>query len=353
MAVTMLGDNGSPTYWELTTDPASGHRDYMVRLRAATDDYDDGPYTVAAAAAGTYPIGTGWVIGNDNDPYARRLPGMRVRLFQHREGERHKHWSIEMRFSTRPVDRDHTTSVGNPLLEPPKVSGSFMGEVTEATHDKDGNLVLSSSHQRIHGPEVEKEEDHPTIVVEQNVAQLNIALLSRISKTVNSVALWGVGVEKIKLGPITWQRRYTGTSFSSVFYSWRLEFQLNWDTWRGLPPDEGTRALGYWDPSTEAWVTDGDATNPSDFKRYRDKSGEIDHVLLNGQGTPISTEDYYIVTPHRSGADWPTYSEWHTAFSNNGIVDNTDSDAGVKKYRQIDFAAELGPYIPNFSNLIT
>jgi hypothetical protein len=81
------------------------------------------------------------------------------------------------------------------------------------------------------------------------------------------------------------------------FYTRTFEFEINYDTFDVFDIiDHGTLALGYWDPEADPetgdheWIVPAGLSEdePGDFNRYRDKTGEIASVFLDGHGEPLS-----------------------------------------------------------------
>lgn len=273
-------------YWERTDDD-DGHRDYLARYDVEVDDADDGPQTVASAAG--LPItGSSWAEGNDSDIWAMCRPYTRV---VPRVQETNIFWTVDKRFSTRPLRRCQDESIEDPLLEPQKVSGSFLTFSKEMARDKDGELFLNSSHEQIRGPQVEFDDGRHRVVISQNVPDLQLALISSMLNTLNDDDLWGLTSRMIKLSGFSWERLLWGVC--DYYYLRTFEFDVDYATFDRIVPDEGTMVLkGHWDPDEETptYVVDSgvDADNPRHFIRYQDRQGNIARVLLDGSGLPAN-----------------------------------------------------------------
>lgn len=290
MAVEKVYD---PRHWELTRDEKEGHRDYVIEHRVQTNDIEDGPFTVMLAA-GLPAIGSTWVFGNDNDPWAFCTPYMKVsRVKGLRDAEPSKYWDVEQRFTTRPMNRCQDLAIEDPLLEPMRISGSFVKYLEEATHDYEGNPFLTSSLEPIKGAIVEFDANRPTVVIGQNVANLELDVFSAMIDHVNDAPLWGLGSRCIKLSNAPWERKYFG--LCNVYYTRTLEFDIRYDTFDRETFDEGYMVLhGHWDDATGDWeVTDvaegvpADATNPAHFIQRKDVNNENIKGFLDGEGKPL------------------------------------------------------------------
>lgn len=303
MALTLRG----PVSRTLVVDD-DGFKEYTIVYRLEGDDKRDGP-NQALLTAGLPLPGSMYNLGNDIDPWAFCKPNTRVTEVEPVEGGRF--FLIEKYFTTRPINRCHTTSVSNPLLEPQKVSGGFTRFTEEATKDRFGVKIMTSSFELIRGPQVEFDNSRPTVRIEQNVPFLGLTMLATMRDTVNDRPLWGMPARCIKLSGVTWNYLYYGQCL--VYAKRVLDFEINTDTWDRSVLDEGTKALsGHWDPETgnyvldpvrdapggewvpgiwepgieENWVPDAGASpnpnknNPSHFIRFKDKNGENARVLL-------------------------------------------------------------------------
>ncbi len=288
-----------------------GHRTWWLQQRVVTTDPLDGP-AVVMEASGLPAIGDQWNFGNDVDIWAFCYPTRRVSIYKEKKGDPSTQWLVESKFSTVPFQRCSSTTIENPLLEPQKISGSFTKYTTEATRDRNGVAIISSSYEMIRGPQVEFDANRPTVRIEQNVAALGLSTFSQMVDTVNDATLWGLGARRIKLSNVSWTRNYYGVC--NFYYTRTFDFDINFNTFDRIIIDEGTKVLrGEWQSGSGGtgtgttagcgeWVADGDASasNPSDFQRAKDCNGENIRVLLNGAGLPLgsgtpvtSTLEYY------------------------------------------------------------
>lgn len=260
-----------------------GHRTYEVDWLVEVDDpYFDGPY-VAANAAGLPPIGSVWVTGNDYDPYAFCTPEMKVARLNSDQGELSEFFVISQVFTTRPLNKD-SQSPENPLLVPPEVSGSFVQFTREASRDKDGNPLKSSSLERFIGAAVERDYGNHQVTIKVNSATLPLATWMPYMHSVNSAALWGLSARMVKLSNVSWRRAYYGASYTSVYYEVTFDFDINFETFDRYILDEGTRVL----------KDGGNPEDPKDFKPFTIE-GQPSNVLLDGAGKAITSlaDQYY------------------------------------------------------------
>lgn len=298
------------TTWSMTRSE-KGHRVYKVRYRvrcAATD----GP-AVALNTVGLPRPGDRWNVDGDLDLWAYCLWTATVNPVI--ENEPNKQFEIEFTFTTEPPDNKtcKDNQVTDPLLEPMKVSGSFNRVTEEATHDRFGKLITNSAHQSLKGPKTEFDRSRAVVKVEQNVAQLGLTTFVPMIDTVNDRPLWGMSRRCVKLGHVSWERRYQGAC--QVYYTRTLEFDLRADGFDRDLIDEGTMVLnGHWgdpalgDPSNN-WVLDEvdgqvsttapnpDPANPGHFITMRDREGNPRSTVLDGFGSPIRT-------PETGVTDW-------------------------------------------------
>jgi len=292
MATAIIG-NG-PNHWSLEQDD-EGQRVYRVTFKVSSL-YTDGPNTVVNTNGLPVP-GDVWNFGNDLDIWAFCTRRASVRPIISKD-EPTTAWYVDRYFSTNPQSLCQDDEIDDPLLKPQSVSGTFVKFSEEAVEDKDGNPIKTSSHEIIRGPQVEFDAGRPTVHIEQNVASLQLSLLSQLYNNVNDSTLWGLGPRRVKLSNISWAKHYYGTCYT--YYTRVFDFDINYATFDRDIVDEGTKALhGRWPTDEEIarginhWVLidiDGatpDYNNPSHFSRYKDRNGENARCLLDGFGQPI------------------------------------------------------------------
>lgn len=234
--VTNLG----PRSWGMVVDK-DGHRDYKIMFLVKTDSVDDGPNIVWGSVDPINPlpvIGDAWTFGNDYDPYALCWPTCTVNKHGPAE-QRGYYWTLEYLFTTKPFQRCQDTKIENPLLEPPKVSGSFVNYTKKTHHDRNGNLILSSSLEPV---EIERDYNRPTVTIELNVSSNPLAIYAQMIDTVNDRELWGLPARCVKLRNVSFTRQYWGVC--TAYYTLRYEFDIRYPQYAGQLLGTGTGTLG-------------------------------------------------------------------------------------------------------------
>lgn len=286
MSATLFG-NGPLT--KSRSRDAEGYREYTCVHLVKTTDPLDGPQVVAACP-NIPQVGDMWAFGNDYDPWATCWPTQRITVHQEKEGDAARYWRVESMFSTKPRKRCQDTEVEDPLMEPQKVSGSFVKYTEEATKDRTGQWIVNSSHEPIRGSQVEFDKNRPTVKIEQNVYPLGLSTFSAMIDGLNDSVLWGLNPRCIKLSNVSWERKIYGSCY--YYYTRTLEFDIRYDTFDRTLYDEGTKVLnGHWGP-TGLWVLDNingsapDPNNPTHYNLFVDKSNNPCRVILDGNGQP-------------------------------------------------------------------
>lgn len=243
-----------PISWSMTRDE-DGQRDYTVVFRVTSDEVI-GP-ALALQASDLPQEGDTWSFpeaNGESDEWAWCRYNTKVTpvLSKH---EPTKDWDLEFLFSTKPVKRCQDTQIEDPLLIPPKISGSFVRYTEEAAYDRFGYPILNSAFEMMRGPKVEFDGNRPQVKIEMNVAQLNLALVQAMVDKLNAYPLWGLPRRCIKLSAAPWERKFYGTC--NVYFTYTLEFDIRYDTFDRVLLDEGTKVLnGHWDRATGNWALD-------------------------------------------------------------------------------------------------
>jgi hypothetical protein len=287
MAAVLLGLHT----WSGDID-SEGHRTYKLvwRIRTLTSE---GPATVFQCPGLPTP-GSLYLISADVDLWAWCLQGLGVR--PEKEGEQNEYWRVEQSFSTKPPSSDkqrcNTNPIEDPLLEPPKIGGSFVQKTEEGIKDRFGNPITTSSHEQIRGQSNEWDADGgDSVNIEMNVADLNLGLLAQMKNWLNDAPLWGLPSRCIKFSRYTWGIVYNGSC--SHYYTWHLEFEVNRNGFDRDLLDEGTKALkGHWDirgsGCTLNITTSGGAITAATITAGGTgyvKSGTVNLIVTGGGGT--------------------------------------------------------------------
>lgn len=295
------------TDWRLTQDE-EGYREYKIKFLIRCSSSLDGPYA-ALLTPGLPLIGSMWAFDNDVDPWVWRRPNAIVTPVV--TNRPNKHFTVEMRFSNKPVSRDRSQSqrcedqqVEDPLMLPARIRGSTSRITAEGLYDKDGQPITNSSWEPIHGPQNEWDESVVSIVIDQNVPTLDHLTVEGMMDSVNSEEMWGYPPRTVKLSSWEWSPQMYGSCYK--YYSRSLTFEVRYRASSALNPtlqtmnwdrtlvDQGTKALnGEWDATTGAWVLKNingvapNPLNPTHFCRMHDRAGNVMTCLLNGAGLPL------------------------------------------------------------------
>jgi len=279
-----------------------GHRNFTLvsLVEAATTD---GPPTIMACP-GLPAIGAVWNFGG-LDLWAFCTPVMRIQVHHEAEGEPNRWWRVEQDFTTKPLKRCQDTNIEDPLLEPMKISGSFVKYTKEATKDRYGDPLMNTGIERLRGPQVEFDEHRAQVKIEQNRASLGLATFTEMMNKVNDAPLWGLEARCVKLSNVSWERLVYGRC--GLYYKRTFEFDICFETFDRDVLSEGALVLkGHWDTSGECdpehlWVEElicdlpADKDNPQHYVQFKDWNGENARTLLDANGLPANTKEWLPV----------------------------------------------------------
>jgi len=250
-----------------------GHRNYNVNFLVETNTPNDGP-AQAGIAAGLFPIGAQYALGNDFDDWAFCLPEVDINPVV--KAQPNRYWVVGQKFSTRPIQRRNLRQ--NPLLDAPIVSGGFQNFRREAVRDAEGKPLVSSSFERYRGAQAEVDDSLHLVSVSNPVASINFPSINGLKHHLNSGVMWGMPAKTVKFSGFRWQIKYW--KMESFYYVQHFEFLIREDGWRRDLLDEGTRIVN---------PNGGDETKIEDFIAFKDKvTGELGRVLLDGMGGPLT-----------------------------------------------------------------
>lgn len=282
------------TTWEGGRD-AEGHREYKITFRVSGST-DDGPANVIRCPGLPY-VGSTWNFGYDFDIWAWCRSDAKAKPMV--TGEPNTEWTVEYTFSTKPLSPNSRQGCGDekitdPLLEPQKITGSFVKYQKEAAFDRFGLPVLNSSWEQLKGAEVTFDSNRPQVKIEQNVAVLNLGLCGALVDSVNILPMWGVGSRMVKLTDFEWERKLQGVC--SYYFTRKFTFDIDLNTFDRYILDEGSKCLngknvgGAWKlmPVNGAGLAPN-PSNPLHFIRYKDANGENARCILDGAGKPLFT----------------------------------------------------------------
>ena len=210
--------------WEGGKDE-DGHRTYDISHLVEAYPWE-GPASVMTTPGLPVP-GSFWQFDSDIDVWAFCYPYMKVSVYGTKEGSPSKFWLVDQKFSTKPLKRCNDVTIEDPLMEPQKVSGSFVKYSKEAQRDRFKRLITSSSHEPLKGPGVEFDRNRPTVRIEQNVANLELDVFSSMIDAVNDFPLWGLPPRCVKLSGITWDRKLYGVC--NYYYTRTFDFDIDFE----------------------------------------------------------------------------------------------------------------------------
>jgi hypothetical protein len=293
---------GGPTKWSATRD-RDGQREYKITFRVFTNNPQDGP-ALAMQTPGLPIVGDFWIVGNDVDLWATCKLDTVVKPIL--DGEPNTQFDVEFTFSTKgDAKRCKDQQIDDPLLQPYKLSGTFVHFTEEGIVDRFGKRIWTSSFEPFMGHLNEWDASRPTVSFEANVAVLPLALINQMQDTVNDQPLWGFPARSIKFKCPKWERKFYG--LCAVYYTVTYEFEIRIDK---LNPanggfdrtfaDVGTMVLnGQWNQTTgqyEPLAIEGytppsgqdnpNPLDPSHFIKYVDRVGNPGKVVLDGRGLP-------------------------------------------------------------------
>lgn len=281
-----------------------GHRTYSIKYLVECNPLE-GPSSVLQTPGLPAP-GSVWRFDHDLDVWATCKLEAEAAIHEEREGDPATIWSVTQTFSTESDGkRCRDQQIEDPLLEPAKISGSFVKYNEEARYNRFGNPIVTSSFEIIRGPQVEFEKNRLTVRIEQNVASLYqaVALPAQMMDNVNSAPLWGLPKRTIKLSNGTFEKKFYGFCYS--YYTRVLDFSVDFNTFDRDLLDEGTKALnGHWGRTGE-WVLDNvnlvapNRMNPQHYNQFKDRNGENCRVVLDGAGEPSGARQLGTATTIR------------------------------------------------------
>jgi hypothetical protein len=301
-----------------------GNRTYTATYLVQLDMYAGETMADAPDAEDLPQPGDSFEVDGD----AIRTQKEAAKIHKEQEGDPFEYVAVEMEFTTKANSSSCAEAkIDNPLMQPPKLSGNFVKVTEEARFDRFGHPILNPAGELMRGPQVEFDENHPEIHIKQNVADLELDMLSRMSDTLNMDWLWGFPPRTIRFTPGPWEENWYGGCL--CYYTRELIFEIickqyagvfshQTGTGTGIAPEyvgdtktwdrvllgEGTKVLrGRWDkdPSSQyykCWRVDksivrGGRRSASDFIRFKDWNGENARVVLDCYGTPAHTRIVY------------------------------------------------------------
>jgi hypothetical protein len=272
--------------------------------------------------------GDTWADWGGEDESAICTQRTRLKIHKELEGDPPTYYAVTKYFSSKATAQACADQqITNPLLQPQKVSGTFTKEKEEAKFDRFGHPILNPAGELMRGPQTEFDVSRQEIRIKQNVASLELDLMSQMADTVNLYPLWGYPTRTIKFTPGAWEELYYGGCL--CYYTRELIFEIRYkrlggvgsvetgtgtalaadlagdvETWDKVLLAEGTKVLrGRWDKDPESphyksyrvdsSIVRGGKRTASDFIRFKDWNGENARVILDCYGTPAHTHVVY------------------------------------------------------------
>lgn len=266
MTSKLLGRIGFSGEWN-----DQGHRTWNIAFLCETTSPDDGP-SVVSVTTGLPTVGSTWVFGNENDPWAFCTPYMSItQVAGASEGEWTGLWVVRQRFTTTPMRRCQDTTITDPLMEPWKVRGSFTRSQREATRDRFGDFLVSSSMELLRG--INEDYGGATVTLGKNFVSLPLYTATQVRYHVNSGTMWGLPARTVKLVGFEFERNLYGVC--TFYYTCSYSFEIDFEGWDKTVADRGTRTL----------VTGGTLGNLKDYRAVPDGR----EVFLDGAGAMATT----------------------------------------------------------------
>jgi hypothetical protein len=174
---------------------ADGHREYRVLfLLQATAG--EGPAAILATNVIPGP-GIFWDIDGDVDAWAWFTGERDAKAHDEKEGDPIRWWAVECVASTLPPLKP-PEPIGDPLLQPPRITITFASTNEEATRDRFGRPLTFSSWEQMRGKQVEFPEGTVSVKIAQNVAIFDLAAHALSNQAVNMYPMWGMPRRTIK-----------------------------------------------------------------------------------------------------------------------------------------------------------
>lgn len=285
MSATLLGEiieRRQSTARVLTSPQGNTRtaREYLRYFRVRTTSKLDGPATVGGAT-GLPELYDSYETDTESDDTAS------VISIEPREEDKCI-WTVEVRYSTE--TGDEAKSADNPLSRPTEISFSSQkytrplvrawgtGKITTINVEGEEQLYSTSalttavinSAGEAFDPPIEMDDSRPTLTFTRNEGGFDTLLPATYQDAVNSDSFFGYNPLTVKCSRIS-----AVSTFESGFSYWKVtyEFEINFNTWRFMPLDQGTR---YKDAN-------GKVQNAFD----RNGAPVSKPILLNGAGRPL------------------------------------------------------------------
>lgn len=282
MSTTLIG----PIDWDHSRD-RDGHREYnLTWLIECTNAYVPSvaitdPRTIAETA-GLPQVGSlwsdlNWITGSDD--WAWCSPEYNCRPYGVQAGEAPNYYAFTNKFSTRPWKRCQDTEVGNPIFEPPDISGSWVEKKIYPIIDRNGDRYCTRAGEPIQGTNTEIDDSDWDLNISFNTFDLPLGLINSLRHHLNDSIMWGLPVATIKFSKYSFSRKIYGSC--NYYYTHNMGFSIR-PSWDQSIPEFSQKEL----------ITGGDPLVPTDWIRRKDLYGEnVPLLQLATDGTPFVDPD--------------------------------------------------------------
>ena len=283
----------APKDWSVETDD-EGHGDYTLTWGVETTSALDGPDVALSASGLPIPGASLSALGGNAWAFFNRKGSAKLKKVD----ASRKYWDVSTVFTTRPARRCTTDAVEDPLLEPPRVKGTFAQTVQELLYDNTGAPLVNASQQRYTGAIVQDTVSTPIVELEMNCSFIDLSWLANYADSYNSNAgQWGMPTRSIKCTTGPWERVLYGTCY--FYFIVRFTFELRLPNWDIVVPNEGTRVKVP-------------GTSPARYVQYKDEREENGITFLDASGnalaagaTPLTKTFQRPKQKDFSAAGWP------------------------------------------------
>lgn len=273
----------------------NGHRTYTITHRVELAADSGGP-GLALATPGLPEPGSLWEEFGLLDEWAYFTQEAEVVVSPGTKQGEVRFFDVTQIATTEPSEECAEENREDPLTRPDIITVETINYQKEATIDRNGDPIVNSAFEQFRGPAAEFDAHRLRVVVEQNVANLELDLIQSLMHHLNDGEMWGFAARMIKLSEVKLAPKFHTNC--EKYVARRLVFDVADDFDRCIL-DEGTKVLrGRWDKNPESStygqyiIARGelnaplDYTDPANYIRYQDWHGNNARVILNGKGRP-------------------------------------------------------------------
>jgi len=235
---------------------AEGTHTYTNVYIVLTDDKDDGADTARGAGAvalGLPDYNDSWAWGNDSNSNALAKTRSADIASLDETSPYYRKWKVTIGYTTAGQSRDPAGGGGSgsgseegiqdPLLEPWKLSGSYIQTTRRTSVDKNGANVTNSADEPIL---FDVPSGYDSLIMNGNTATISLTTRAANVTKSNSTAMWGLAVRQVYLNQWSWDIAYRGTT---PYFVNRLEW------WIARPISGTPTNDGLWNEWVVDWGT--------------------------------------------------------------------------------------------------